>query len=170
MNYNPFNSAIVDQIQALHDKNRKLLDLLLLLHPIGTTTTCTSTCTSTQNSHDKTDTGDHSAIQTTATTTTTTTTARPKTPYVINTQIVAKDRIEISKQVLNSIHNSTTMNITAKTKTTATRFEKMDCMDKLFKDAEQEVLKSIQFGTSLQELIDQADCEIESIQEKMKKL
>lgn len=112
------NSVIIDQIQALHDKNQEILDLLSSISSDGSGVI----------------------------------------PYIINTQIVARDRIEISKQVLNSIHQSMSMAHTKK--------KKKNNVDKVLKNAEKKVLNGIEFGSSLQELIDQADNEIESIKQK----
>jgi len=72
--------------------------------------------------------------------------------------------MNISKQALNSIiaHQSSDMKTNNNNNNKNIKKKK----EKLLKNAEQQVLNSIQFGTSLEELIHQAEYEIESIKGK----
>ena len=77
------------------------------------------------------------------------------TPYAINTKIVAKNRMEISKEALGQINN-----ISKKKK------KNKKLMEKVVNNAMTNVLHSIQFGPSLKDLIEQAEEEIQVVETK----
>ena len=128
--------TIIEKIQSLHDKNEQIIHFI----------------NKKQVHHHQQN--DHYAV-----------------PYYINTKIVATQRLHISQNALEtitqfqSIHNcisneDDTTGITI-SKNERKRIEKK--LIKVVKNAEQSILETIQFGTSLDELLKQADIEMERL-------
>ena len=87
---------------------------------------------------------------------------RPIIPYIINTKIVANFRMKVSHEALVTIHDVTD------TPTTSSRSEKkkQKTLQKLVQNTVKKVLADVEFGTSLEELIQQAEDEIQNMKAK----
>lgn len=87
---------------------------------------------------------------------------RPIIPYIINTKIVANFRMRVSHEALVMIHDVTD------TPTTSSRSEKkkQKTLQKLVQNTVKKVLADVEFGTSLEELIQQAEDEIQNMKAK----
>ncbi len=90
-------------------------------------------------------------------------------PYCINTKIVAKYRVEISKDALQLIHDpqkNQKQSMQSSPSSSTSKLKKQNELEKVVKNAERYIIQNLHFGTavvtsSLEELIEQSEYEIQ---------